>query len=175
MSEGIRLVESAIHDHLLNPVPADHCNAVALLPGSVRRQVDRPMNPQSLTGIGNALGVIARRGAHDAAFALNGGQGAHTGESTTNLERAAPLLVFTLEKNFNPGVLTKSRGRGELGLMHDPAKDGSGVLNILGSRSRCGPGCGRITHLLLLQRSKRPQTLQESSGLFAEPGGALSP
>ena len=131
LGQCVCAVERAIHDDLLNPLPANRRDTATLLTRRVRGQVNRAAHAQVSAGVGQALRVVAGRGAHDTAFALGGGQERHACVGAAHLEGAALLLVLTLEQNIHAGLGGQTLGTIQVRANGDPLQGGGGLTDVL--------------------------------------------
>ena len=131
LCQSVCTVKRAIHDDLLDPLASDRRDTATLLAGRIRGQVDRAAHAQVGAGVGQALRVVASRRTHDAAFALGGGQERHARVGTAHLERAALLLVLTLEQNIDAGLGGQTLGTIQVRANGDPLQGGGGLTDVL--------------------------------------------
>ena len=131
LSQRVRTVERAIHDDLLDPLPTNRRDTAALLARCVRGQVNRAAHAQVGTRVRQALCVVTGRGAHDAAFALGGGQERHARVRAAHLEGAALLLILTLEQNIHAGLGGQTLGTIQVRANGNPLQGGGCLTDIL--------------------------------------------
>ncbi|SIA66888.1 Uncharacterised protein [Mycobacteroides abscessus subsp. abscessus] len=131
LGQRVRAVERAIHDDLLDPLPTNRRDTATLLTRRVRGKINRAPHAQVGAGICQALRVVASRRAHDAAFALCGGQERHARVGTAHLEGAALLLVLTLEQNVDAGLGGQTLGTIQIRANSNPLEGGGCLTDIL--------------------------------------------
>ena len=134
LGQRVRAVERAIHDDLLDPLPANRRDTATLLTRRIRGKVDRAPHAQVSAGIGQTLRVVARRRAHDAALPLGGGQERHARVGAAHLEGAALLLVLTLEQNIDAGLGRQALRTIQVRADGHPLQGGRSLTDVLRCR-----------------------------------------
>ena len=142
-------------DDDVDHVAAEGCDAVALLPRSVARQVDPGPDAEALAGEGDPLGVVARGGGDDSLRALLLAEVGDEGEGASQLVGPHRLQVLALEPDVGAGRGRQALAAVQRGRRQDIGEQGCRLVDGGSGEERGGhpptvvapgrPGPARLT------------------------------